>query len=381
MKRTHIVHVVHSFSIGGLENVIVQLINRLPDDRFKHTVLSLTTISDLKNRIAFQDVDFVALNKPPGHAIPLYPRIFKLFGQLQPDVVHTCNLAALEIVPIAWLAGIPLRIHAEHGWDAHDTNGSSLRYQNIRKLYKPFVSHYVAVSKEIDEYLENAICIPNAHRTLIANGVDTECFTPAHLTPNAVAASPFNPRQYYLIGTVGRLQSVKNQPLLARAFVRLLREHPEASIQMRLIIVGDGPLRPEVEEILRNGNALQYAWLPGNRDDIADILRMLDCFVLPSRAEGTSCTLQEAMACGLPVIATAVGGSPALVEDGVTGYLIDSDDEDALSDALWLAYNSPQQLTNFGRVARQRALLDFNMRIMIEKYKRLFQSKDYLNKP
>ena len=107
MRRRRVVHVVYSFSIGGLENVIVQLINRLPADEFEHIVLSLTTISDFKDRITQPGVQFIALNKPSGHAIPLYPRIYKLLRQLKPDVVHTCNLAALEIAPLAWLARVP----------------------------------------------------------------------------------------------------------------------------------------------------------------------------------------------------------------------------------------------------------------------------------
>ena len=370
--RQHIVHVVYSFSIGGLENVIVQLINRLPADKFKHTVLSLTTISDFKNRITRPDVQFIELNKPPGHAIPLYPKIFKLLRHLKPDVVHTCNLAALEIVPIAWLAGAPKRIHAEHGWDAHDPNGSNPRYRKLRKIYKPFVSHYVAVSKDLDQYLEHAIGVPRNRRSLIANGVDTDFFAPANNTPSPVTGCPFIPRQHWIAGTVGRLQTVKNQPFLARAFVKLLKIHPEATSRMRLAIVGDGPLRNEVEETLRLGNALQYAWLPGARNDIADILRTLDCFVLPSQAEGTSCTLQEAMACGLPAIATAVGGTPALVEEGVTGNLIPADDEDSLAQALWLAYSSAEEFSKLGITARQRAIAGFGLNGMIKQYERLF---------
>jgi glycosyltransferase involved in cell wall biosynthesis len=141
---------------------------------------------------------------------------------------------------------------------------------------------------------------------------------------------------------------------------------------MRLVIVGDGPLRNEVEETLRHGNALQYAWLPGARNDIADILRNLDCFVLPSQAEGTSCTLQEAMACGLPAIATAVGGTPALVEEGITGNLIPADDEDSLAQALWLAYSSPEEFSTLGITARQRAIAGFGLNGMIKQYEHLF---------
>lgn len=375
MHRQHIVHIVYSFSIGGLENVIVQLINRLPADNFKHTVLSLTTISDFKNRITRTDVQFIELNKPPGHAIPLYPKIFKLFKKIKPDIVHTCNLAALEIVPIAWLAGIPRRVHAEHGWDAHDPNGSNPRYRKLRKLYKPFVSHYVAVSKDIDQYLEHAIGIRANRRSLIANGVDTQKFAPPESVPPAVEGCPFIPGRHWLVGTVGRLQTVKNQPFLARAFVRLLKEHPQAASRARLLIIGEGPLKQEVEDTLRQGNALQYSWLPGARNDVADILRILDCFVLPSKTEGTSCTLQEAMACGLPAIATAVGGTPALVEEGITGMLVPIDDDAALTHALWLAYQSPGLGASMGHAARQRALSNFAMDRMLESYQQLFGHK------
>ena len=163
------------------------------------------------------------------------------------------------------------------------------------------------------------------------------------------------------------------EPAAARpCFRAVLKDHPEATNRIRLIIVGEGPLRNEIEEILHRGNAVQYAWLAGARDDVPAILRMLDCFVLPSQAEGTSCTLQEAMACGLPSIATAVGGTTALIDDGITGYLVPSDDEAALAKALWTAYSAPDQLLNLGKNARKRALAGFALDSMIAQYERLF---------
>ena len=128
--------------------------------RIVHVVLSLTTISDFKYRITQPDVCFIELQKPPGHAVPLYPRIVQLLRDFKADLVLSCNLGALEITPLAWLARVPLRIHAEHGWDAHDPAGQNLRYQRLRKLPKPFVSHYVTVSKDLDECLTNAIGMP-----------------------------------------------------------------------------------------------------------------------------------------------------------------------------------------------------------------------------
>lgn len=374
-RRRCIVHVVYSFSVGGLENVIVQLINRLPADRFEHVVLSLTTISDFKNRITQPGVRFIELHKPPGHAVALYPKIYRLLRKIKPDVVHSGNLAALEIAPLSWLARVPLRIHAEHGWDAHDPQGKNPRYQRLRRAYKPFVSHYVAVSKDLDDYLEQAIGVPQSRRSLIANGVDTQVFSPAQAVPPAVPGCPFVPGEHWLLGTVGRLQTVKNQPLLARAFVRLLQDHPEAAVRMRLVVVGEGPLRAEIETLLADANVSHLAWLAGARDDVADVLRMLNCFVLPSQAEGTSCTLQEAMACGLPVVATAVGGTLDLLDHGESGVLVASDDEAAMTTAIWDMYMDPANTLRLAQTARERALQEFGLGAMVHSYETLFSGR------
>lgn len=376
IRQRRIVHVVYSFSIGGLENVIVQLINRLPVGDFTHVLVSLTTISDFKNRITRPDVEFVELHKPPGHAFALYPRIFQLLRRLKPDVVHTCNLAALEITPLAWLAGVPLRVHAEHGWDAHDPNGSNPRYRLLRKIYKPFVSHYVAVSQDLDNYLAQHIGVSPKRHSLIANGVDTELFAPAPdaKTPLPLSGCPFDSGQHWMVGTVGRLQTVKNQPLLAKAFVHLLRQHPEARDRVRLVIVGEGPLRAQVEQVLSEAGISELAWLAGARNDVAAVMQTLSCFVLPSQAEGTSCTLQEAMACALPVVATAVGGTPDVVDEGVTGYLVPSDDVNALADALWRSYSQPDTIRSFGRAGRAKAVAKYGLGATVERYRALFSS-------
>jgi sugar transferase (PEP-CTERM/EpsH1 system associated) len=271
---------------------------------------------------------------------------------------------------------VPLRIHAEHGWDAHDPKGQNPRYRRLRKFYKPFVSHYVAVSKDLDDYLAQAIGVPARRRSLIANGVDTHTFAPPpHGMAPAVPGCPFVPGEHWMIGTVGRLQTVKNQPLLARAFVKLMETHPEAASHLRLVVVGAGPLRAEVEATLARAHVQHLAWLAGARDDVADILRMLGCFVLPSQAEGTSCTLQEAMASGLPVVATAVGGTPEVVEDGITGLLVPSDDANAMAQALWSLYTDSVRARLFSQSARRQALKKFGMDAMVQSYERLFSGQ------
>ncbi|MBX3610156.1 MAG: TIGR03088 family PEP-CTERM/XrtA system glycosyltransferase [Hydrogenophaga sp.] len=369
-RRRRVVHVVYRFDVGGLENVIVQLINRLPPEQYEHVVLSMTTVGDFSKRVERPDVQFIALDKPAGHAVGLYPRIWRLLRALRPDVLHTCNLAPLEIVPVAWLAGVPLRIHVEHGWDAHDPNGKIAKYRWLRRAYRPFVSRYVSVSADLDRYLRDGVGVPASRRRLIGNGVDTRAFRPGgKSTP---AGCPFEPGRHWIVGTVGRMMTVKNQPLLAQAFVQLLRTHPELAERARLVMVGEGELRSAVERILDEAGMRQLAWLAGARSDVAEQLRSFDVFVLPSQAEGTSCTLQEAMASGLAVVATAVGGTPDLVSDGVDGLLVPSDDVAALTDALARLYRDDSVAAQLGAAARQRAMADFSIDTMVSAYDELF---------
>lgn len=370
--RLHVVHVVHAFAMGGLENVVVQLINHLPQTRFRHTVLALTQVTDFKQRVTVPDVQFVALNKAPGHAVPLYPRIVQLLRQWRPAVVHTCNLAGLELAPLAWWAGVPLRVHAEHGWDVHDRNGSNPKYQWVRRFYRPFVSRYVSVSQDLHDYLGRAVGVPARRRVLIGNGVDTQRFAPRTAQTPPPADWPFIAGQHWVLGTVGRMQTVKNQPLLARAFVQMLQQHPEAAARARLVMLGDGPLMAEVQQVLAQAGVAHLAWLPGARSDIADLLPWFDTFALPSQTEGTSCTLQEAMACGLPAVVTAVGGSPDLVQPQRNGWLVPSDDVNAMADALWSAYSQPALGQAYGQAARSLACSGFSLDGMIARYTELF---------
>lgn len=370
---TVVMHVVYSFDVGGLENVVVQLVNRLPPERYRHVLVSLTSLGAMAQRLQPERVHTVALNKPPGHAVPLYPQLFRLFRQWRPAVLHTCNLAALEVQPLAWAAGVPRRVHAEHGWDAADPRGDNRKYQWLRRAYRPFVSQYVAVSADLQAYLSHKVGVPPQRLRLVANGVDTDLFAPAasHPAP-AVPGCPFVPGQHWLVGTVGRLQTVKNQPLLARAFVHWLAQRPQAAADARLLVVGEGPLRAEVEATLQTAGLQHLAWLPGARADIADVLRMLNVFVLPSQAEGTSCTLQEAMATGLPSIATAVGGTPQVLQHGVHGQLVPSDDVAALAQALDHYWLQRQEAAQHGQAARAHALARFGVGAMVRQYDALF---------
>ena len=304
-----VLHVVYRFDTGGLENGVVNLINHMPADAYRHAVVSLTDVTSFRQRIKSSDVEFIALNKPPGHGFWLFPKLFQLFRQLRPAIVHSRNLAALEVQAPAWAAGVPVRIHGEHGRDLADLDGNNLTYQRVRRIYKPFVNHYIALSHELKNYLVQKVHVTPDAITQVCNGVDTQRFHPSNGVPSPIEGCPFDPAHHWLVGTVGRMQAVKDQVMLAHAFVQALTLAPALASRMRLIMVGDGALRAQVQAVLNSAGVARLAWLPGERQDVSDILRGLHAFALPSLAEGISNSVLEAMASGLPVVATAVGGN------------------------------------------------------------------------
>jgi sugar transferase (PEP-CTERM/EpsH1 system associated) len=366
-----IVHVVHAFSVGGLENGLVNLLNHMPAQRWRHAVLSLTQISGgFAERVQRPDVEFIELDKRPGHLVRDYPRLYRLFRRLRPAVVHTRNLAALEAVVPAWAAGVPVRIHGEHGWNRSDPDGRRRRYQYVRALYRPFVGRYVALSRHLGDYLERQVGVRSLRISQIYNGVDTERFRPEQVR-EPIAGCPFGQPEDFLAGWVGRMDPVKDLPNLLQGFARASRS---SRSRLRLVLVGDGPMRPAVERLVEQLGLRDRVWLAGERADVAEVMRGLDCFVLPSLGEGISNTILEAMASRLAVIATRVGGNPELIEPGMTGLLVPPADSDALADAL-VRYSTDRAMARrHAKAARRVAQSRFSLARMVTDYCSLYET-------
>jgi sugar transferase (PEP-CTERM/EpsH1 system associated) len=372
-RRPLIAHVLHRFDTGGLENGVVNLINRMPAERFRHAVIALTEITGFSRRIQRDDVPLIALNKPPGQGLWIFPRVRRLLRELQPAIVHTRNLGALEMaVPAAW-AGVPVRVHGEHGWDINDPDGRSRKFRFARRLYRPFVHQYIALSRHLDRYLVDHVGVAPGRVAQLYNGVDTERFRPHEGERLSIDGSPFASPALWLVGTVGRLSPIKDQVVLARAFVQATRLAPEARERMRLVIAGEGPLRGEIERVLSEGGVQDLAWLAGDRTDVPEIMRGLDAFVLPSIAEGISNTILEAMASALPVVATDVGGNVELLADGVTGRLVPSRDADTMAQALLDDFRTPELARERGRRARLDVERRFTLDGMVAAYGDLYE--------
>ena len=372
--RPLIAHVVYRFAVGGLENGVVNLINNMDSSRWRHAIVALTEVdSGFVSRIQRTDVACFSLHKPPGQGFWQYPSLWRLFRDLNPAIVHTRNLGALEALFPAWLAGVRGRVHSEHGRDADDVAGTKARYIAIRRVYRRFAHHQIALGKELHHYLHAKVRVPACALRTIYNGVDQQRFTPVpHRLP--IACSPFTDPRLWLVGTVGRMQTVKAQTDLARAFVRALQRQPGLRERLRLVMVGEGPLRTACQQILVEAGVGDLAWLPGERADVPQVMQGLNAFALPSLVEGISNTILEAMATGLPVLATAVGANPELVVHERTGLLVPSGDIEALAAGLVRMAAQPAQAAEFGLAGRVAVEQRFSLATMVAGYQAVYDS-------
>lgn len=367
-----IAHVVHRLGMGGLENGLVNLLNHLPRDSYRHAIVCLTDATSFRERIRRDDVDLYQMHKREGKDVAIYPRLWKLFRQIRPAIVHSRNLAALDVQAPAWLAGTPARIHGEHGRDIYDLHGENQKYLMLRKLMRPFIHRWVPMSQDLEQWLVQSVGVPAQRISQLYNGVDASRFVP---DPQARAAWPieaWRDPELIIVGAVGRMEPVKDPLNLVRAYIDLCAKLPaQQARKVRLAHLGDGPLRVQAQALVEDADLAQQCWFAGARDDVAKLMPAMDIFVLPSLGEGISNTVLEAMACGLPVVGTAVGGTPELISED-TGALVPSADPAAMSVAIASYVGDEVLRLEHGGNARHKIENRFALPVMIERYHSIY---------
>jgi sugar transferase (PEP-CTERM/EpsH1 system associated) len=368
--RLKILHIIHSLHIGGLENGVVNLINHLDSGKFSHVICCVDSSGPMQERIINKEVEIFELKKK-GRDYLLPFKLIKIINRVRPDIVHTRNWATIDGVIGARLAGIRKIIHGEHGREASDPAGTNTVRKKVRRILSPWISKFVTVSSELRNWLINDVGISQSKVTQIINGVDTMKFIPIKdkgLSKKRIGLDP----NTFVIGTVGRLDPVKDYITLFRAFRNIL--HEKKIRNARLLIVGEGPLKDDLKRIAKDFNISKEIIFIGQRRDIHLIYPCMDVYVLPSIAEGISNTILEAMACGLPVIATAVGGNPELVNDGKSGFIFTSGDHGRLTEKLSFYHHNHIILKEHGLNGRSRAEKKFPLSRMVREYEELYNS-------
>jgi sugar transferase (PEP-CTERM/EpsH1 system associated) len=355
-----ILHVIATYEIGGAETVALRLAKRQLADGHDVAVVAWADGGEMQERFRAAGIRTLVLEKGGGLDVTMWPRVVPFLLKERPQVVHTHNPAALVYAAPAARALGKVTVHTMHGEVALG------RELWLRRAAGLGLHAFVAVSKRIEEVARQHNEVWSRKIQVIDNGIDTEMFAPdAELRAEVRAELGFSDGEF-VVGTVGRLQPIKNQALLVRAMAPLTREG------RRLVLVGDGPERAALESLVKELDVEAGVKLLGYRSDVGRLIQAFDCFSMSSRSEGLPLVLLEAMATALPVVSTAVGGIPQVAEG--CGQMVPEGDESALRAALADISSDKNAARELGRKARRRVIESYSMAEMAQRYMAIYET-------
>jgi len=368
--RPVVFQILPSLAVGGAERLVVHLMEHLNRERFAPVCICLESPlgTHYEARVRALGAPLYFLEKGEKMSLGVLRKLDALFRQYRPAVVHTHILGLNYAYPLMIRYRTPARVYTVHSLAEKDVGrrtGPIVRALAFRYRVGRVVP--VAIAEEVRVTIQRVYGYPDP--PLIPNGVPTDEYAP---DPNKRAqwrqAHGIEPHATVLTH-VGRFAPPKNHALLIEAFAQTRADTP-----LYLLLVGGGELENAVrEQVAALGLQGRVRFL-GVRADVADILRASDVFVLSSRWEGNPMSVMEAMAAGLPVVSTAVGGVPELVRAGETGLLVPSEDAAALAQAMQALVDDPARRQAMGAAARQHAVAHFDIRHTVRGYEQLYES-------
>lgn len=365
-----LMHVIDILAFGGMESGMIRLVNRLDPGMFAPMICCLSFKTEEMCRRVDERVPVFELGKARGHDMSVILKLAQLLRRQRVDVVHSHNWQTfLYTWAAAVLARVPVVIHGEHGRESQVPAPWRRRFLSRWLAYR--VTRLATVSESISREIVEEWGVGLERITTIPNGVDLEVLG-VERDLSALRAELDLRADDRVVMSIGRLRPVKDYPTLLRGFARVQDKVPN----LRLLIVGadqGGAVPPELQHLadeLRISDAMRFT---GARFDVQDLLALCDVYVNTSVYEGMSNTILEAMAARRPVIATAVGGSPDVVLDHVTGYLITPGDDQALAARLEELARQPDRRRALGEAGRRHVESAHPMSRMIRNYGDLYR--------
>jgi len=363
-RPTRVTHVVRSLDMGGQEMMVARLVERLSDAGIQCSVVALQSGGPLVQQLRDLRIPVHCLGAGNAVSPRLIPVLARVLWQEGADVVHCHNFQPFLYAGIASLLkpGARLMVTA-HG---HRTWQGGGRLQAIVQRLFQRAGAVTAVTPDLLDRLRERGCPDDGRLQVVTNGIDTDVFCPTlqrDKLRQTLSLSDYD----LAIGAVGRLCPEKNHAALIEAMAVVAAREPRA----RLVLAGDGPLRAELEQLAARLGLGERVRFLGERGDVLSILGALDVYALPSLTEGTSLSLLEAMACGLPVVATAVGGTPAVVDGGAAARLV-SPTPAALADGLLEVLTHPADARRLGETARRIVTERYSIHGMVDAYATLY---------
>jgi len=365
MKKLRVLHILPNFGSGGAERMAMHLLLHLDRSRYEVAAVSLFDRqgTDIEAKLEQVGVRVWYLGKHLGFDPRMYGRLGRVLRKFKPDVVHTHRYVLRYLLP--WIVGHRARIwvHTVHSVAEKEVDrlGKWVHRIAFRLGVVP-----VAIAEEVAQSMKRVYGLKSV--PLIPNGIPLSQYALNEEARRAWRAQEGYGEADLLFVSIARLSSQKDPFSLIQAFA-MSASHASG---LRLLLVGDGPLRSELETKVRKMGLEGQVRFLGVRTDVPAILAAADVFVLSSLWEGNPLSVMEAMATGKPVIATAVGGVPELVEDGVSGILVPPQKPEALAEAMIRLAQHPALRQKMGEAARQRALERFGVDRMAREYERLY---------
>jgi sugar transferase (PEP-CTERM/EpsH1 system associated) len=363
-------HVIDQLSLAGMEYGVIKLVNRIDPERIQSMIVSLRHHSEEARRLLPATIPVFEMRKTEGRNWRLIGRLASLLRDRRVDIVHSHNWSTLlYAVAAARLAKIPAVVHGEHG--KNDTLVNRPR-RVASRLLALGLTRACAVSRDLAEELVRDWRVPRERVAWIPNGVDLDVFEKTAALDDLRREFGLTSDHRVLMNT-GGFRPVKDHPTLLRAFAIVHRARPEA----RLLLVGSGGVadpRAGLDRMAADlgiGDAVRFA---GVRRDIPGLLELCEVYVSSSRYEGMSNTILEAMAATRPVVATAVGGTPDLVEDGVSGFLVPAGAEEPMAARVTQLLDDATLRRRMGEAGRARIEARHSMTEMVRAYSDLYET-------
>jgi glycosyltransferase involved in cell wall biosynthesis len=354
-----IAQIVESLELGGLERMALSLAVEQKKAGHEVSIYCVLRSGDLAAEAKAAAIPVRVFDKQPGLAPSLAPRMALRMFRDGIQVAHSHNPGIHHYAAVAArLAGVPVVVNTRHG--AASSFGLPFNERRFR-MSMPFTDEAVFVSEESRRVVLERTGLSEAKTCVIPNGIRAESFL-------AKPAAPASALPAVRFGTVGRLVPAKGHTTLVEAFALLRDRLPCA----RLAIAGGGPLAEELRQLVIRHGLEDRVTLAGPTSDVAGFLHGLDVFVFSSRNEGLPMAILEAMAAGLPVVSTRVGGVPEVVPEGEAGWFCPVDDPAALADAMYRAASSGE-LAERGRRAARLALERYTTGAMHRAYEALYR--------
>lgn len=308
----------------------------------------------------------------PNNFLTFSKRLGNIVRQNNPDLVHShVDFSMPWQVLGARLGGVRKIVFTQHNdyqfWKHH--LAARLRIRLYFWVSWPFISAYTAVSKGVQRSVAHLALRSESDFPVIYNPVDTLAFRPDAERRAAARMAMGVGDEQFVIGNVARFAEQKGHSILVQSAQEVVRARPKT----HFVLVGDGILRPLIEAQVKEAGLVKYFSFLGQRMDMKDLYPGFDAFVLPSLWEGFPLSMIEAMSCGLPVVATSVGGVGEALNDE-TGLLIPPADTHALTEALITLQSQPELSKALGDTARQSVLARFSLDNIVEQYIKLYKT-------